>query len=82
MAVISPLADGHGRDAENVQYVYAWRLEQEAGLRKAKGSGMTDDQVVEFVNDCMISTISSTAGVKAANDEDRLSGIRTLYGPL
>ena len=39
--------------------MYAWRLEQEAGLRKAKGSGMTDDQVVEFVNGCTINKISS-----------------------
>ncbi|KAI9848869.1 MAG: hypothetical protein M1837_006385 [Sclerophora amabilis] len=38
-------------DAEHLTYVYAWRLEQEAALRAAKGSGMTDDQVREFVND-------------------------------
>lgn len=60
--------------------MYVWRLEQEAGLRKAKGSGMTDDQVVEFVNGCMISTISSMGAVKAVNNSDRLSGIRTLHG--
>lgn len=39
-------------DAEDTLYVYAWRLEQEAALREAKGSGMTDDQVVNFVNGC------------------------------
>ncbi|KAK1081594.1 hypothetical protein LTR33_004551 [Friedmanniomyces endolithicus] len=37
-------------DAEDTQYVYAWRLEQEAALRAAKGTGMTEEQVVRFVN--------------------------------
>ncbi|EXJ90370.1 hypothetical protein A1O1_03470 [Capronia coronata CBS 617.96] len=37
-------------DAEDPQYVYKWRLEQEAGLRASRGSGMTDDQVREFVD--------------------------------
>lgn len=37
-------------DAEDPLYVYEWRLEQEAGLRQAKGSGMTDTEVVDFVN--------------------------------
>ncbi|KAK3116809.1 hypothetical protein LTR53_002444 [Teratosphaeriaceae sp. CCFEE 6253] len=37
-------------DAEDTQYVYAWRLEQEAALRATKGSGMTEEQVVKFVN--------------------------------
>lgn len=43
---------------------------------------MTDDQVVEFVNGCMSSSISSIGNVEAVNDQDRLSGIRTLYGAL
>ncbi|KAF2774266.1 P-loop containing nucleoside triphosphate hydrolase protein [Teratosphaeria nubilosa] len=37
-------------DAENTHYVYTWRQEQEAALRAAKGSGMTEEQVVKFVN--------------------------------
>ncbi|EMC93527.1 hypothetical protein BAUCODRAFT_75553 [Baudoinia panamericana UAMH 10762] len=37
-------------DAEDTQYVYDWRLQQEAALRAAKGTGMTDDQVLSFVN--------------------------------
>ncbi|KAL8900480.1 MAG: hypothetical protein Q9207_005681 [Kuettlingeria erythrocarpa] len=37
-------------DAEDPQYVYEWRLEQEAGLRRDKGCGMTEKQVVDFVN--------------------------------
>lgn len=45
-------ADVNDSDAEDTQYVYAWRLEQEAALRKAKGTGMTDEQVLNFVNGC------------------------------
>ncbi|KAI4259298.1 MAG: hypothetical protein LQ352_000838 [Teloschistes flavicans] len=37
-------------DAEDLQYVYAWRLEQEAMLREEKGSGMTDEEVSKFVD--------------------------------
>ncbi|KIW91759.1 uncharacterized protein Z519_07728 [Cladophialophora bantiana CBS 173.52] len=37
-------------DALDPQYVYKWRLEQEAGLRAARGSGMTDEQVKHFVD--------------------------------
>jgi len=38
-------------DAADPLYVYAWRLEQEAGLRAAKGTGMSDQQVQSFVDD-------------------------------
>ncbi|KAH8681580.1 putative Uridine/cytidine kinase [Xylariales sp. PMI_506] len=37
-------------DAENTEYVYDWRLEQEVKLRQDKGTGMTDEQVVKFVD--------------------------------
>lgn len=37
-------------DAEDTQYVYNWRLQQEAALRADKGTGMTNDQVINFVN--------------------------------
>ncbi|KAL9088178.1 MAG: hypothetical protein Q9165_006305 [Trypethelium subeluteriae] len=37
-------------DAEDTQFVYRWRLEQEARMREEKGSGMSDEGVVEFVN--------------------------------
>jgi len=37
-------------DAEDTNYVYAWRLEQEAALRAAKGTGMSDEQVISFVD--------------------------------
>ncbi|KAK2013058.1 D-glycerate 3-kinase [Colletotrichum eremochloae] len=37
-------------DAEDTQYVYDWRLQQEAALRQERGTGMTDEQVVKFVD--------------------------------
>ncbi|KAK1673721.1 D-glycerate 3-kinase [Colletotrichum godetiae] len=37
-------------DAEDTQYVYDWRLQQEAALRRERGTGMTDEQVVKFVD--------------------------------
>ena len=39
-------------DAEDTHYVYDWRLQQEAGLRREKGvaNGMTDEQVIKFVD--------------------------------
>ncbi|KAK9417725.1 putative D-glycerate 3-kinase [Seiridium unicorne] len=37
-------------DAEDTQYVYDWRREQEVKLREEKGTGMTDDQVTKFVD--------------------------------
>ena len=39
-------------DAVDTLFVYEWRLEQERALRKAKGFGMKDKQVIEFVNGC------------------------------
>lgn len=43
--------DGHiGSDAQDTQYVYDWRLQQEAALRASKGRGMTDEQVVRFID--------------------------------
>ncbi|EPE06046.1 uridine cytidine [Ophiostoma piceae UAMH 11346] len=37
-------------DAEHTPYVYDWRREQEAALRYARGTGMTDEQVERFVD--------------------------------
>jgi D-glycerate 3-kinase len=37
-------------DAADTAWVYGWRLQQEAGLRRETGSGMTDEQVVKFVD--------------------------------
>lgn len=48
----SSTVDHRNSDAEDTQYVYNWRLQQEAALRASKGTGMTDEQVVNFVNGC------------------------------
>lgn len=37
-------------DAEDLEYVYGWRLEQEQVLRRERGTGMTDEQVIRFVD--------------------------------
>jgi len=37
-------------DAEKTSFVYEWRLQQEAALRREKGSGMSDEKVREFVD--------------------------------
>ncbi|KAL2107873.1 hypothetical protein VUR80DRAFT_4662 [Thermomyces stellatus] len=37
-------------DSEDLSYVYAWRQEQEAKLREERGTGMTDEEVVTFVD--------------------------------
>lgn len=37
-------------DAENTEFVYEWRLQQEQQLRRERGTGMTDEQVVKFVD--------------------------------
>lgn len=39
-------------DAADTLFVYEWRLQQERALREAKGTGMKDKQVIEFVNGC------------------------------
>jgi D-glycerate 3-kinase len=37
-------------DAQEIGYVYAWRQEQEAALRQEKGRGMSEEEVVRFVD--------------------------------
>lgn len=37
-------------DAEETGFVYEWRLEQEAALRRDSGSGMRDEEVRRFVD--------------------------------
>jgi D-glycerate 3-kinase len=41
-----------GSDAENPLYVYDWRQQQEAAMRASKGTGMSEEQVNNFVNGC------------------------------
>ena len=37
-------------DAEDTKFVYEWREQQEAALRRDKGVGMTKEQVIAFVD--------------------------------
>lgn len=39
-------------DAEDPLYVYDWRLEPERAMRAEKGKGMSDEQVIKFVDGC------------------------------
>jgi D-glycerate 3-kinase len=40
-------------DTADLSIVYQWRIEQEHGLREERGGGMTDDQVLRFVEGYM-----------------------------
>ncbi|KAK6544236.1 hypothetical protein TWF694_000939 [Orbilia ellipsospora] len=40
-------------DTDDLRNVYAWRLEQETFLRQTKGTGMSDNAVVEFIKGYM-----------------------------
>lgn len=62
-------------DAEDPMFVYEWRCQSERRLRENEGSGMTDDQVINFVNGCTL----SPPQILAATDRNRLPGIRALY---
>ena len=40
-------------NAQDINFVYAWRLQQELALKAALGNGMTDEQVKDFVDGYM-----------------------------
>jgi D-glycerate 3-kinase len=52
-------------DAQETGFVYDWRLEQEAALRREKGSGMTDEMVRRFVDGYYPAYELYTDGVRA-----------------
>lgn len=62
-------------DAEDPMFVYEWRSQSERKLRETAGSGMTDDQVINFVNGCTL----SPPKILDTTDRSRLPGIRALY---
>jgi D-glycerate 3-kinase len=39
-------------DAADTKWVYEWRLQAERKMRQEKGKGMTDEQVIKFVDGC------------------------------
>jgi hypothetical protein len=48
-------------DAEELDYVYEWRLEQEHELIKEKGTGMSDEAVRRFVDCCKFPLVAKGA---------------------
>lgn len=63
--------DNH-RDANDLAYVYEWRIEQEHSLLTQKGSGMTDAQVRAFVDNCGFSRLISTVSRPKAHHHTAL----------
>ncbi|KAL9131539.1 MAG: hypothetical protein Q9217_000553 [Psora testacea] len=54
-------------DAADILYVYQWRLQQEKALRESRGLGMTDNQVIDFVNGYYPAYELYTDGLRAGN---------------
>lgn len=67
-------------DAEDLQFVYKWRLQQEEGLRASKGSGMTDDQVKHFVDGYYPSYELFTETLQAGVFKDPGRQLRLIVG--
>ncbi|RFU35818.1 hypothetical protein B7463_g532, partial [Scytalidium lignicola] len=71
-------------DAEETGYVYEWRLQQEAALRKERGTGMTDEQVIRFVDGYYpayeLYTEALRTGVAADKEAKRGSQLRMVVG--
>lgn len=69
-------------DAEDLQYVYKWRLDQEVDLRKKRGSGMTDEQVKHFIDGYYPSYELFTETLRAGVfGDDRGRQLRLVVGP-
>nr|POE54511.1 putative kinase mug58 [Quercus suber] len=67
-------------DADDTGVVYKWRQEQEAALRAEKGTGMTVEQVTDFVNGCKLSLAPALDPVPMTLTYCRLSSLRALHG--
>lgn len=68
-------------DTDDLQNVYKWRLEQEHKLIAAKGTGMTDDEVVAFINGYMPGYEIYLGGLRNGFFEGKKgSQIRVLLG--
>ncbi|CAN8103004.1 unnamed protein product [Discula destructiva] len=68
-------------DAEDTEYVYEWRLQQEQQLRKERGTSMTDEQVVKFVDAYYPAYELFSDGVRAGIFPDRKgSQLRLVVG--
>lgn len=67
-------------DAEDTLYVYSWRLEQEHKLRMSQGSGMTDDEVKNFVDGYYPSYELYNDGLRAGLFNEKGRQIRLVVG--
>ncbi|KAF6224861.1 hypothetical protein HO133_010055 [Letharia lupina] len=68
-------------DAEDPIFVYDWRSQSERKLREKKGSGMTDEQVVDFVNGYYPAYELFTTRLRAgAFDEGKGRQLRLVIG--
>ncbi len=61
-------------DAADMHDVYAWRQEQEAALRATKGMGMSNEQVVKFVDGCMSPNFPPFSLYHSQTPRDRKNG--------
>jgi D-glycerate 3-kinase len=69
-------------DAQDLQYVYKWRLEQEVDLRKKRGAGMTDEQVKNFIDGYYPAYELFTETLRAGVfEEDKPRQLRLVVGP-
>ncbi len=67
-------------DAQDPQYVYKWRLQQEEGLRAKKGTGMTDEQVKHFVDGYYPAYELFTETLRKGVFEDKGRQLRIVVG--
>ena len=67
-------------DAEDPIFVYEWRIEQEVHLRELKGSGMTDEQVIHFVNNYYPAYELFTDALRAGVFESKCKQLRLVIG--
>ena len=67
-------------DAKETGYVYEWRLEQEAALRMEKGTAMTDEQVVNFVDGYYPAYELYTAGLRKGVLKGEGKQLRLMVG--
>lgn len=68
-------------DAEDPMFVYEWRCQSERKLRENEGSGMTDDQVINFVNGYYPAYELFTSNLRAgALDEEKGRQLRLVIG--
>ncbi|CAL8580872.1 hypothetical protein XPA_006588 [Xanthoria parietina] len=58
-------------DAEDLQFVYEWRLEQEDQLRRERGSGMTNAAVLNFIDGYYPSYELFTDSLRSGTFENR-----------